>query len=119
MGTNEPFILDDSSLDVGDLSSLRGRTRFEVILAVISSGSFPPAGGRDALTEPQRRQLRDAMILEAHARDGRDVFVTRDSRGFINHGKRGALQALCSTEIVHPDEFAEYCQRRAASYGQK
>jgi hypothetical protein len=55
------------------------------------------------------------MILEAHARDGRDVFVTRDRRGFINHGKREALQALCSTEIVHPDEFAEYCQLRAAN----
>jgi len=114
-GIEEPFVLDESALDVGTLQSLSGCTRFDAILAVISNGSFPRPGGRDGLTAPQKRQLRDAMILEAHARDGRDVFVTRDSKGFINHGKREALQALCSTEIALPTEFADWCERYAAS----
>ncbi|MEZ4495137.1 MAG: hypothetical protein R3C29_17710, partial [Dehalococcoidia bacterium] len=47
----------------------------EDLLKVIGSGSFPAPGGRDHLTDRQRHQLRDAMILEAHAREGRDIFV--------------------------------------------
>src|SRR5690348_14557605 len=45
--------------------------RLEAILDVIGSGSFPKADLRDWLEPGQRRQLRDAMILEAHAREGR------------------------------------------------
>jgi hypothetical protein len=52
--------------------------RLEAILAIVSAGSFPKPGQRVSLTHGERRQLRDAMILEAHAREGRDVFVTND-----------------------------------------
>jgi hypothetical protein len=28
------------------------------------------------------------MILEAHVREGRDIFITNDKKGFINNGRR-------------------------------
>ena len=96
----ELLILDETPLDVGVLAGLQDLTRFEAILKVISNGSFPPPGARETLTEKQRRQLRDAMTLEAHARDRGDVFVTGDLRGFVRHGRREALEHLCSTRIV-------------------
>lgn len=39
--------------------------RFERVLALLSNRSFPPTGQRDQLSNGQRRQLRDAMILWA------------------------------------------------------
>lgn len=47
------------------------------------------------------------MILEAHARDGRDVLVTDDLKGFIGPEgeKRQRLERLCSTRIMTVDEF--------------
>lgn len=42
-------------------------------------------------------------------REGRDVFITTDAKAFINHGRREKLEALCSTKIVHPGEFIEWC----------
>jgi hypothetical protein len=78
---------------------------FEEILEVIGGGSFPPPGKRDGLSAGVRRQLRDAMILEAHWRDRRDVFVTEDVTGFIDHGRRDRLEALCRTRIMTVDQF--------------
>lgn len=102
----ELLVLDETPLGSGVLAGVADVTRLEAILKVISNGSFPPAGQRgDTLTSPQRRQFRDAMSLEAHAREGRDVFVTGDLRGFINHGRRDALERLCSTRIVAVDEI--------------
>ena len=40
--------------------------------------------------------MRDAIILEAHVGERRDVFVTTDAKHFINHGQT-ALEALCTT----------------------
>jgi len=62
----------------------------------------------------ERRQVRDAMALSDHVREGRDVFITTDAKAFINHGRREKLEALCSTRIMTPEEFIEWCQVRAA-----
>ena len=80
----------------------------ETILAVISNGSFPPPLSRDALTERQRHQLRDATILEAHIREGRDIFVSDDRRAFVNHGNRERLVELCRTKILTRGEFTAW-----------
>jgi hypothetical protein len=77
--------------------------RFEAILAIITDGSFP--ADRSTLSKGERRQLRDALIFEAHARAGRDIFVTNDQRGFILNGRRAALQVLCSTTILTSAEY--------------
>jgi hypothetical protein len=81
---------------------------YDGILAIISDGSYPPSGKRDNLTRGQHHQLRDAMILEAHVREGRDIFVTTDTTGFIKHGRREKLEALCSTQIMTVEEFCDY-----------
>jgi hypothetical protein len=78
---------------------------FEIALRVISGGSFPPKGARGDLTGGQRRQLRDAMIFCSHVRDKRDVFVTRDEKGFVSGGRREKLQQVFATRILTPGEF--------------
>ena len=65
----ETFVLDESRLDEGVLGG--DDSPMEAILSIVSNRSFPPPGGRDTLTTGERRQLRDAMILEAHVREGR------------------------------------------------
>jgi len=77
----------------------------EAIIQIISNGSFPKSGNRGQLTDGQRRQLRDAMILEAHAREGRQIFVTNDRRGFIDDGRRAKLQSLLKTRILTREEL--------------
>jgi hypothetical protein len=102
---HETLVIGESRLGSAALGSDESRTRFEAILDVIGHGSFPRAGQRDGLTAAQRRQLRDAMILEAHARERRDVFVTNDVKSFIRHGRWERLEALCATRIMTVDEF--------------
>ena len=83
---------------------------WENILEVISSGSFPKVGARAQLTKGQRRQLRDAMILETHARERRDIFVTVDEKGFIKEGRRKKLEKLLGTRILTLHEFLKEIQ---------
>jgi hypothetical protein len=98
-------VLDESRLDetVPPLNS--HADVLERALAIISNGSFPPPGNRNALSDGQRRQLRDAMIFEAHVRHRRHALVTRDARGFINEGRRDRLELLGLTRIVTPTEL--------------
>lgn len=106
----ETFVLDESRLDEGVLGDDDAPQRFEAILSIISNKSFPPAGpSRAVLTAGQRRQLRDAMILEAHARERRDVLVSNDRTAFVGKDgeKRPRLEALCSTRILTVDEFCD------------
>ncbi len=84
----------------------------EMILDIIGD-PFPPPGQRDDLKEGRLRQLRDAMILEAHVREKRDIFVTTDATGFVKHGRREKLEALCSTLIMTVDEFCHYIAQSA------
>ena len=81
------------------------------ILSVVANGSFPT--DRRSLSPGQRRQLRDAMILEAHTRAGRDFFVTNDVRGFVLHGRREKLEALCHTSIRTSQEYLQWVQNAA------
>ena len=86
----------------------------ERIVDTIGNGSFPRAGQRKNLTDPQRDQLRDAIVLEAHHREGRDVLITLDVKGFILHGRRESLERLCGTRIATVDEF---CENPSARWG--
>ena len=104
----ETFVLDESRLGSAVLGSDVGATRFDAILKIISDGGFPPPGKRDALSEGRQHELRDAMALEAHAREGRDVFVTSDVTHFIKHGRRAKLEELGTTQIMTVDEFVSW-----------
>lgn len=101
----ETLVLDESALDSAVLGSEEQGDLMEKILDVVGDGSFPKQGHRDDPSDRQKHQLRDAMILETHVREGRDVFVSGDEKGFVRHGRRERLQALCSTRILVPDEF--------------
>jgi hypothetical protein len=103
--TPELLTLDESPLDTAGLAADEHVNVLEAALRVISDGSFPPSGSRDQLSRGQRRQLRDAMIFEAHTRDRRHLLVTSDAKGFINDGRRQALEALGRTRIATPDEL--------------
>ncbi|MHB0868239.1 MAG: hypothetical protein ACYC5J_02155 [Chloroflexota bacterium] len=113
----ETFVLDESRLDEGVLGA--DDTLFESILRIISNGSFPPPGTRDNLTEGERRQLRDAMILEAHWREGRDILITNDAKAFIGKdgSRREELEGLCSTRIMNAREFQAFCDNLRAKQG--
>ncbi len=78
----------------------------ETTLAIISNGSFPK--DRSTLSRGQQHQLRDAMILEAHIRSGRDILVSNDRKAFFNFGRREALQEHFGVRIMTSVEFEEY-----------
>jgi hypothetical protein len=106
----ETLTIGESRLGMAALGGNESPSRFEAALAIMSNGSFPRPGERDSLTRGQRRQLRDAMIFEAHAREGRDVLVS-DDRDFIGAGVREKLEAIGQTRIMSVNEFCEYCAR--------
>jgi len=80
----------------------------ERALALLSNGAFPRPANRHTLTEGQRRQLRDAMILCAHVRTGRNILVTEDRRAFVNHGRRESIAAAYGTRVMTRLEFERY-----------
>lgn len=102
---HESSALGEWRLGEAGLGGDESQPMLEKILRVIGGGSFPSR--RDALTRGERRQLRDAMILEAHHRDRRDVLVSEDAKAFINDGRRELLETLCVTRIMRVDEFCE------------
>lgn len=103
----ETGVWDESEWDdfVWAADEAEARPGMEDILRVLSNGSFPSRDARETLTDGQRRQLRDAMILEAHVREGRDVFVSEDTRAFIDHGRRETLERITRTRIVSMAEL--------------
>lgn len=103
----EALVLGESPLGAGVLSGVREASVFESALRIISNGSFPPPGRREDLAPGERRQLRDAVVFEAHVREGRHVLVAGDARGFVNGGRRDALERLGRTRILTPSEFRE------------
>lgn len=84
----------------------------ERVLAVLSNRSFPLPGRRDHLSDGQRRQLRDAMILCAHLRSNRDLLVSNDRRAFIADGGRQAIEAEFGTRVMTVEEFEAYLSER-------
>jgi hypothetical protein len=79
----------------------------ESALTIISAGSFPKIGQRENLTSNVRRQLRDAMIFEAHVRAGRHVLVSNDVKAYVKDGRRARLEALGRTKIRTLVEFVD------------
>ncbi len=101
----ETAVFDEGRWDHAAFSSELDAQLLEQVLAIISNGAFPAPAARSSLSGGQRRQLRDAMILMAHVRERRDVFVSNDSRAFIRHGRRERLEALLGTRIATAAEF--------------
>jgi len=108
---SEVFVLGESRLGEAVLAGEKTGARLDDILQVVSNKSFP--ADRSRLSEGERHQLRDAMILEAHHRAGNEIFVTNDKKGFVNHGRREKLEALLGTQILTPEGFREWCEAHA------
>jgi hypothetical protein len=106
----EPFVLGESRLGFAVLGSEAVSETFERLLRVISNGSFPPRDRRSNLSRGERRQLRDAMILSAHIREGRQLFVTNDVKGFVQGGRREVLEREFGTKIMTAEEFLRLCE---------
>ncbi len=108
----ERVVWDESNWDEGEWAlesaSTASTLDLENILAIISSGSFPKPDRRYALTEGQKQQLRDAMILEAHIREQRDVFVSNDQHAFMNNERRDKLEKASGTRIMTHREFINF-----------
>jgi hypothetical protein len=101
-------VLGEWRLGEAVLGSDADADRFELALRLLSNEGFPGLGGREELGTGQRRQLRDAMILCRHVSAGRDLFVSNDSRAFINHGRREQIEAAFGTRIMSGEEFERY-----------
>jgi hypothetical protein len=108
----ETFVWDESRWGRAVWGSAQGASRLQAVLDVISGGTFPR--DRSNLTSGNRRQLRDAMILEAHLRARRDIFVTEDRRAFVHRGRREQLQSSFGTRIMTKSEFSAYCSSISA-----
>jgi hypothetical protein len=113
----ETLVLDQSRLGRAVLGGDDAPALLEAILEIIGNGQFPPPGERGELGRTQRKRFRDAMIFQAHCREGRDVFVTNDENDFIRRGKRQRLEALCSTKILTVKEFCEWIEERELEAG--
>ncbi len=96
-------VWNESSWDNARWADEQSGDLLEKVLSIITNGSFPK--NRSNLTEGQLHQLRDAMILEAHAAKERAVFVSADVRAFIKSGRREQLESLLKTRILRPSEF--------------
>jgi hypothetical protein len=105
----ETAVLGEWRLGLSVLAADDAPAKFEVILKIIASGSFPKPADRETLALGQRRQFRDAMIFEAHVREGRDVFVSDDRAAFIGKDgeQRRQLECLFGTRIFTVDEFCD------------
>ena len=89
----------------------------ESILYAMSGDTFPAPGKRENLTKGYRTMLRDALILETHAREGRDILVSENTKQYGKAGSplRHQLENLCSTRIMTVDEFCSECDRLRTS----
>lgn len=104
----EVFVFDETRLDEGVLGTDSDGDVFESALHILSNGGFPQPGARRALTSGQRRQLRDALILCTHVRAEREILVSNDTRAFVDHGRREAIQERFGTKVLTAAEFEDY-----------
>lgn len=109
----ETAVVGESRLGESVVGSDKEVDVFEKLLEIISSSSFPKPGKRSNLSNGERRQLRDAMILTAHIREGRDIFVTEDIKGFIgrNNEIKDKIETLFKTKIMRKQEFLVYLSK--------
>jgi len=109
---SERFVLGESELDNAKLGSTK-QNMLEVILQIIGDGSFPKIGSRGHLSKGQRNQLRDAMILEAHVSEKRDILVSDDKKAYIGKdgSKRRKLEKKFGTKILTSEEFIKLIKK--------
>lgn len=88
--------------------SITDAEHFEAILHIISSGGYPK--DRENVTPKQKNQRRDALILQAHIRSGKTIFISNDERGFVKHGKREKLETMFDVTIFTRLEFIAHCK---------
>ena len=50
------------------------------------------------------------MMLLAHVRAHRDLFVSNDIRAFLDHGRRDKLESLLGTRIMTAPEFLQWAE---------
>lgn len=103
----EPGVYGESRYGKAVCASHRDGEMISRILDIISNNSFPR--DRKHLTRGQRRQLRDALILAAHIREGYDIFVTDDVKAYVAGDRRRALEHEFRTCIYTSDEFLAFC----------
>lgn len=104
---HETAVFGEARFGSAVLASQHSDETLGEILRIISAGSFPQ--WRANLPKGQLHQLRDALILEAHIREQRDIFITGDARAFIRHGKREELRAAFGVRILTRVEFLNAC----------
>lgn len=106
----ETAVWDESRWDQAVWGGDGDSELFERLLDIVGNGSFPPPSKRNSITNGQRRQMRDVMILVAHTREGRDILVTNEKKAFI--GREGVLreklEMICSTRIMNVDELCSF-----------
>jgi hypothetical protein len=113
----EIAVLGESRLGQAVLGGDQDASCLERTLRIVSNGSFPRPGEREQLTRGQRAQLRDAMILCAHVRNGRSILISNDAKAFINDGRREQLQHEFKTQIMTVEEFEVAGIETASSKG--
>ncbi len=101
----EMLILDEGQLDHAVVPSEEESALLTQTLRIICNGSFPGLDSYDHFSPGQRRQLRDAIILLAHVRERRHIFVSDDRKAFLREGRREKLEHLLSTRIMTSSEF--------------
>ena len=103
----ETGVYGESRYGEATYGSEETQANLEDILAIISNGAFPSDG--QELSQGELRQLRDAIIFQAHVRECRDIFVTDDCRSFIRAGRRERLQERFNTRVMTREEFLVLC----------
>jgi len=101
----ETFVFGESLLGDCVLGGSKEDDSFEEILNIISNKSFPKCGNRENLSSGELRQLRDAMIINTHAREQRDIFVSNDKKAYVKDERRNILEKRLGTKILTEEEF--------------
>jgi hypothetical protein len=112
----ETWVLGESPLGTAVLGSDEDAACYEQALRIVSNGAFPRPGARGALSDGQRRQLRDAMIFCAHVREKRDILVSDDTTAFgeESSAQRQRIEALGKTRVMTLPEFERFCDQPRA-----
>ncbi len=79
--------------------------QFEQVVKIISNGSISNPRFIDNFSPGQKRIILDAKTFCSHVIAGRDCFVTKDKKAFIDRGRRDKLEQLASTKILSSEEF--------------
>jgi len=106
----ESWVLGESVLGAAVWGSQADSDRFERLLLLLSGGGVPTRDKRNTLTNGERHLLRDAAILSTHAREGRDLFVSDDTKAIGHQGSelRARLLSELGIRAMTLAEFRDY-----------